>query len=229
MIGFLRCRLITAWTRFQCYINHLITQPILIRLDLFPISATRLLPPTRMCSPVRLITAREPTTFGVEFSRTGNNGNGPGSANDWGLNAMLNSDGTLRLVLQGGYAVTLITLLDSNCVCSAVALADTPFRNLDFESASVPVPTRTQGQPDHNVPISRGLPGWSGFRGTDSVSTVWYDDVTTGNANIDILDRISGFGSQIIDGNFSILLQPGAHGIEERVSVSISQFGTVPA
>lgn len=123
----------------------------------------------------------------------------------------------------------MLILLGSSCVCSAVALADTPFRNLDFEAASVPVPPRIQGQPDHNVPISRGLPGWSGFRGTDSVSTVWYDDVTTGNANIDILDRNSGFGSQIIDGNFSILLQPGAHGIEERVSVSISQFGTVPA
>ena len=47
-------------------------------------------------------TAREPTTFGVEFSRTGNTGNLPGSE-DWGLNSMINPDGTLRLVLQGGY------------------------------------------------------------------------------------------------------------------------------
>ena len=55
---------------------------------------------------IKWTTARELTAFGVEFSRTGNSGNEP-SSGSWGLNSMMNPDGRLRLVLQGGYAATL--------------------------------------------------------------------------------------------------------------------------
>ena len=100
------------------------------------------------------------------------------------------------------------------------------FKNLGFETATLP--PFPPGQPQHDVPIARALPGWTGFRGTDSVNTVWYNDLSLGSVNISILDR-SGIGeNSVIEGNYTVVLQPGAQGFEDRVGASISQVGMVP-
>ena len=122
-----------------------------------------------------------------------------------------------------------VLLIGSTCASTALSVpAAGAFRNLGFETAGLTLPPLPPGQPKHDVPIARALPGWTGFHGTDSVNTVWYNDLSLGSVNISILDR-SGFGeSSVIDGNYTVVLQPGGHGFEERASASISQVGMVP-
>ena len=90
------------------------------------------------------------------------------------------------------------------------------------------LPPLPPGQSAHDVSITKALFGWTGFHGTDSVNTVWYNDLSLGSVNISILDR-NGFGvSSIIEGSYTVVLQPGGHGIEQRVGASIAQTGMVP-
>jgi len=101
------------------------------------------------------------------------------------------------------------------------------FQNLDFESANLsPVPP---GQFGGFVSITNALPGWSGYLGLNQVTSVWQNDLSLGAASIDILGpdwNLSG----IIDGQFTVVLQPGLDpfGSGNIVSASISQTGLVP-
>lgn len=101
------------------------------------------------------------------------------------------------------------------------------FRNLDFESANLP-PIQFGG------PVSSldAIPGWKAFLGTTQVTQVWQNDLTLGNASIDILGPY--YGGRI-EGQYTVVLQPGfdpfvdPFGISENVSASISQSALMPA
>ena len=105
------------------------------------------------------------------------------------------------------------------------------FVNLDFESADLtPIPP---GQFGGSAPIGFALPGWTGYLGTNRVSSVLQNNLTLGTASLDILgpnwNNVGGI--RIIDGQYTVILQPGfdPFGSGHDVSASISQTGLVPA
>jgi len=109
------------------------------------------------------------------------------------------------------------------------ASAQGTFQNLNFESASLsPVPA---GQVGGEVPLSSALPGWSASIGGVTVTQVFQNNLTLGQASIDILGpdwNTSNPG--IIDGDYSVFLQSGAspqNGLP--ANASLWQNGTVPA
>jgi hypothetical protein len=103
------------------------------------------------------------------------------------------------------------------------------FQNLDFESANLS-PTAVGEFPVY-VPFSSALPDWTGYLGTTQATEALQNATTIGDASIDILGPnypVNGpFGWGTIDGDYSVLLQPGAVGTGTG-SASISQAGAVP-
>jgi hypothetical protein len=99
-----------------------------------------------------------------------------------------------------------------------------PFLNLDFESATVS-PTQP-GEFGSLVPISQGLPGWSGFLGNRPQSMVLHNNMTLGSSMIGIW----GPHLAAIEGNFSALLQAGLDPENSTLllPVSLSQSGFIP-
>jgi len=122
-------------------------------------------------------------------------------------------------------------------VASYSAQAQTPFEDLDFESATlspapVNVPTPTF------VPIASALPGWSASIAGVPVTQVQQNSCDGGQATIDIfgpnyptLGNEYPFGQGTIDGNYTVFLQSGGNpqGGSVGVNTSIWQTGTVPA
>lgn len=102
------------------------------------------------------------------------------------------------------------------------ARAQGSFQDLDFESANLS--TIPSGQYGGSVPISDALPGWTGFIGTNQVSTALQNNLTLGSPSIDILGPDFGFG--IIEGQYSLALQGGSG--STNFSASVSQTGLVP-
>lgn len=98
------------------------------------------------------------------------------------------------------------------------------FVNLGFESANL-TPTPPGGFGGF-VPISEGLPGWSGFLGTDQRSSVWHNNLTLGGANISILGP-QWTPTSIIEGSYTVVLQAGLLS-STFVDASISQTGLIP-
>ena len=74
-----------------------------------------------------------------------------------------------------------LLLLSSALLPNAPTVNAQPaFRNLDFESARlIPIP----GDPYGMYYFANAFPGWSGYRGTNQVTGILYDDVTLGAAN----------------------------------------------
>jgi len=108
----------------------------------------------------------------------------------------------------------------------AFTKAQGSFQNLGFESADLPV--IPQGQFGSLVPISAGMPGWTGFLGAQQTTQVLQNNLTLGDPSIDILgpDFSTGPGG-IIEGNYTAVLQAGGSGV--HVAATIEQSGTVPA
>jgi hypothetical protein len=106
---------------------------------------------------------------------------------------------------------------------AATTHAQGTFQNLDFESASLPVVP--PGQYGGSVPISEGLPDWSASIGGVTQSGVVQNDFTTGAGSIDIFGPDWTGSPGIIDGDYSILFQPG--GLNS--TASIDQTGSIPA
>ena len=99
------------------------------------------------------------------------------------------------------------------------------FQNLDFESATVP--PLPAGQYGGSVPISDGLPHWSGFLGADEVTEVLHNNFTLGTPSLSILGPDCTFSS-IPEGSYAALLQPGPGPGGVAVDASLSQIGTIP-
>ncbi len=98
------------------------------------------------------------------------------------------------------------------------------FVNLDFEDATY-VPDPSGRFYPYSVYASDAIPGWTGYLGTTQVTDVLFGSYTLGEASIDIT------GSYVIEGQYSVVLQPGVDpfGSGKDVSASISQTGLVPA
>jgi hypothetical protein len=114
-------------------------------------------------------------------------------------------------------------------ICSAFTLqAQGTFQNLGFESANLtPIPSGLYGGP---VSTLDAIPGWKAFLGTTQVTQVLQNNITLGDASIDILGPFSSIG-RIIEGQYTVVLQPGGvpFGSGENIGASISQTGLVPA
>jgi hypothetical protein len=97
---------------------------------------------------------------------------------------------------------------------------------MDFEDATY-VPDPSGPFYPYSVYTSDAIPGWTGYLGRTQVTDVLYNDFTLGNASIDIV----GPGDGVIEGQYSVVLQPGfdPFGSSQNVGASISQTGLVPA
>jgi hypothetical protein len=107
-------------------------------------------------------------------------------------------------------------ILSSVVSLLAVVSADaqSTFQNLNFELGN-PGP----GSFNQNVPVANALPDWSAYYGNVQQTDVGYNVITTGATQISLVG-----GAQFhIDGNYSVLLQPGSSG------ASISQTSFVPS
>ncbi|HWD19534.1 MAG TPA: PEP-CTERM sorting domain-containing protein [Verrucomicrobiae bacterium] len=100
------------------------------------------------------------------------------------------------------------------------------FVNLHFEQAGIYLAPVPQGQAGGSVPITSGLPGWSGSFGGNPATQVLHNDLTLGAASIDILGPQFA-ASYIISGNYSVMLQAGISG--SAVDTSITQTGAIPS
>lgn len=103
------------------------------------------------------------------------------------------------------------------------------FINFNFESANLsPVPA---GQFGGEVSSLDAIPGWTASVGTNQLTQVLQNNLTLGNASVDILGPSwNSYG--IIQGQYTVVLQPGANPFgneSENVSAFISQTGVVPA
>jgi hypothetical protein len=102
------------------------------------------------------------------------------------------------------------------------------FVNFNFERASLTaVPA---GQFGSLVPISSGLPGWTGYLGTTQVTQVLQNNFTLGDASIDIIGP--GWTNGIIEGLYTVVLEEGVppgNPQASPINASISQSGMVPA
>lgn len=103
------------------------------------------------------------------------------------------------------------------------ALGQGTFQNLDFESANV------SAFPRGSVPIANAMPGWVGYLGVISTSTVFYDDVSIGGAAISLQSTNSILAPNVspIAGRYSALLQSSV-GIEPSTA-AVAQTGQIPA
>lgn len=123
-------------------------------------------------------------------------------------------------------------VLGFSCVWAAVrAQSQGNFGNLGFEAANLPpIPAGQYGGP---VSSTDAMPGWTAFLGTNQVTLVLHNNLTLGNASVDIIGPNWNNADGIIEGEYTIVLQPGRNpftGISgDNVSASISQVGLVPA
>jgi hypothetical protein len=108
----------------------------------------------------------------------------------------------------------------------ALVQAQGTFRNLDFESATVPpIPP---GQFGSFEPIGDALPFWNAALGTNQLTQVNHNVLFVGAANVSILGP-NWTLTMLIEGSYTALLQPGIGSQGVPVDASISQFGTIPA
>jgi hypothetical protein len=120
-----------------------------------------------------------------------------------------------------------LTLL-ATCTVITSARAQGNFQNLDFESASLPsVPA---GQYGGFVSFGAGLPGWTGYEGTNQTGEVLQNNLSGGSVNISVLgpDWGNSLGVSVLDGSYSAVLQAGDFTFGSE-SASIAQMGLIPA
>lgn len=113
--------------------------------------------------------------------------------------------------------------------CCFVAIASTvsalgqgTFRNLDFESASLPILPPGQGA---FASAGDAFPFWQVYLGDNLQSTVGYNALSIGGAAVSILGpNFNQFQDAILEGSFTAALAAGAG----SSSASLRQMGTVP-
>jgi hypothetical protein len=103
------------------------------------------------------------------------------------------------------------------------AVAQGSFQNLNFEAANVPnVPPLGFGS---DVPTTDGVPGWVVYLGGIPQSSMLHNNVSLGAAEVAIYGP-QWFASQILEGNYTVALQPSTAG--PSTSASIGQTGLIP-
>lgn len=104
-------------------------------------------------------------------------------------------------------------------------VAQGTFRNLDFESATVPV--LLPGQSGGFVPFNDAFPDWVGFLGTDNASLAAHNGLSAGGVLLSILGP--NFPVRL-DGNFTAALQAGGRFSDGApVPAALAQIGTIPS
>lgn len=99
------------------------------------------------------------------------------------------------------------------------------FQNLDFESATlVSVP----GDPYNGVQFAPAFPGWTQTIVGAIDTNALYNNIFLDSAGISIIDRTSSFSGEVIEGNYTAVLQSGL-GQNGPADVTLSQTGLVPA
>jgi hypothetical protein len=94
------------------------------------------------------------------------------------------------------------------------------FQNLDFEASTLtPVPTGQFGGP---VPVSEAIPDWTAYLGGVQTTQALQNNFTLGSASVDIFTPDWSVSPGIIDGGYSVYLQPGG------TITSIAQTGMIP-
>jgi hypothetical protein len=100
------------------------------------------------------------------------------------------------------------------------------FQNLNFEAANIPGSTPIGS----TVPISAGLPGWSGYIGGVQQTVAYYDISALDTSRISIIDHgwssFPEFG--VNEGNYTALLAAGIFG-GPPADTTLSQTGLVPS
>jgi hypothetical protein len=94
------------------------------------------------------------------------------------------------------------------------------FQNLDFEATTLPV-----NGPGGLQPIEVALPAWDAFFSDGFHPPILYNDHFLGTAYV----GLAGTAFTPLDGQFSVMLIPGAGSTGSAVSVSIAQTGLIPA
>jgi hypothetical protein len=110
-------------------------------------------------------------------------------------------------------------------ICASTPWAQ-DFQDLDFESATL-VTT-----PGGDISFGPAFPGWSGFAGTNQLTTTLYDSTYLDTTAISILDTNPlpfGVFGQLIDANYTAVLNAGDYPGLGPTDVSLSQAGLVPA
>jgi len=95
--------------------------------------------------------------------------------------------------------------------------------NLDFECANL-----SDYSPVTGFPTSDAIPGWTAYIGTTELTAIGYDVLTLGDPNVSVVDANFFNGSGLIQGQYSLMLQPGDNQEFQYTSASISQTGLVP-
>jgi hypothetical protein len=122
--------------------------------------------------------------------------------------------------------VTLsLALLWPAYLCSVQAQGT--FRNLDFESANIPVSTPA----GTFVPASLALPGWAVFIGTNQQSSVMYNGTYLDTATVAVFGPGAPFYPPI-QGSYSAVLKNGVDpngAVGDLVDAAIAQTGLIPS
>lgn len=104
-----------------------------------------------------------------------------------------------------------------------IAAAQGTFQNLDFESANVPVvPARQFGS---DVLVGDGVPGWMVYLGGIQQGSMLHNNVSLGAGRVAI-DGPQWFADQILEGSYSVSLQPSTAG--PPTTAAIGQTGQIP-
>lgn len=111
--------------------------------------------------------------------------------------------------------------------CCQTALPQTVFQNMSFEQAKL-VPLDV-GDPNYQaIATSNAIPGWTAYLGTYESPWILYDQVTLGGEFVAVYDEENPYALPVLQGNFSLRLQPRFPHPTEPVVPSISQTGSVP-
>lgn len=104
------------------------------------------------------------------------------------------------------------------------AVSQGTFRNLDFELAQVS-PLAPPGTP---LTAAAGIPLWTAYAGGVEQSSILYNALYIGDLGVALLSSgpLDPYGSAVIQGNFTVVLQAGAGG---SGNTTISQTGLIPA
>jgi hypothetical protein len=104
-----------------------------------------------------------------------------------------------------------------------LAGAQGTFRNMDFGLSQVPNTTPWGTE----VPVNQAFPFWSAYQGANQLTTVLYNGITAGGANVGLLtpaDTADGG----IPGHYAGVLQAGVGGGPGLVSAALAQTGQIP-
>jgi len=113
------------------------------------------------------------------------------------------------------YTLFLILFAHLKLVCAQ------GFINLNFESAKV----SAYGSGPASVPTTNAIPGWTAYINGVTQSSITYNTVSLGAANVSLLGTNSS-SSPVLEGEFSVALQgnnsPGS------ITAAIGQTGQIP-